>query len=251
MPRFAANLTFLFKEVPFLDRFALAKAAGFGAVEILFPYDHPAEDIADRLHGSDLDLALINTPAADWAEGGRGRAAIPGAEQGFREDFALALRYAERLNPKHVHVMAGLAKGAAAEEAFIANLAWAAAQAPERSLTIEPINPIDMPGYFLNSFDRASRIIEAVGAPNLGLQFDAYHAQAITGDVPGTWARHGHLVRHIQIAGWPGRHEPMKGEIDYPAFFAQLDAEGYDGLVSGEYRPAGETLDGLSWMESS
>ena len=144
--------------------------------------------------------------------------------------------------------MAGAADGPDAETVFIDNLRWAAARAPDQSLTIEPINRIDMPGYFLADYDTAERVLAAVGAPNLSLQFDAYHAHRITGDVMAAWSAHGHRARHVQVAGYPGRHEPEGGEIDYPSFFARLDAEGYDGWVSGEYAPATTTDAGLGWI---
>ncbi len=166
----------MFPELPLLDRFAAARAAGFDAVEILFPYDCPANDIRDGLAAHRLDLALINCPPPNYLGGPRGFAAVPGDETRFRHDFARALRYARALGARHLHVMAGAAEGVAALRVFVANLRWAAAQAPRQSLTIEPINTHDMPGYFLNDFRRAVEVIEAVGAPNLGLQFDAYHA---------------------------------------------------------------------------
>ena len=144
--------------------------------------------------------------------------------------------------------MAGVADGPEAEATFTENLRWAAARAPGQSLTIEPINRHDMPGYFLADYTTAARVLDAVAAPNLALQFDAYHAHRITGDVPGTWAAHGHRAVHVQVAGFPGRHEPKGGEIDYPAFFARLDAEGYAGWVSAEYAPAAATADGLGWL---
>ena len=247
MPRFAANLTFLFKEVPFLDRFTAARDAGFDAVEILFPYDDPVGEVADRLRDNGLTLALMNTPPPNWAGGDRGFAAVPGLEARFRRDFERCLRYGERLKPRHIHIMAGKAQGLVAQGTFVQNLAWAAALVPDQSLTIEPINPVDMPGYFLNDFDQAAAIIAEVGATNLGLQFDAYHAQIITGDAVAVWGKHGTLVRHVQVAGVPGRHEPAGGEIDYPAFLARLDAERYGGFVSGEYHPKGRTEDGLGW----
>ena len=248
MPRFAANLTFLFKELPFLERFEAAADAGFEAVEVLFPYDDAATEIVRRMRRADLPLVLINTPPPNWAGGDRGFAAVPGGEDRFRSDFRRALRYAERLGPQHIHVMAGKAKGAVARDTYLRNLRWAAAEAPEQSLTIEPINPVDMPGYFLDRFDEAAAILDAVGAPNLHLQFDAYHAQIITGDALEAWAAHGARARHVQVAGVPGRHEPKVGDIDFAAFFAALDAGGYAGWVSGEYNPRGRTWDELDWI---
>ncbi|MBW0158678.1 hydroxypyruvate isomerase family protein [Sedimentimonas flavescens] len=251
MPRFAANLTFLFTERPFLDRFAAARAAGFDAVEALFPYDHPAQSVRDRLDAASLHLVLINTPAADWADGGRGCAAIPGQEDRFRREFAQAQDYAEALGAGLVHIMSGLASGPEARECYLRNLEWAAAQVPARRLTIEPINPIDMPGYFLNDFTQAGAILNELAAPNLHLQFDAYHAHRIIGDVNAAWRRYGQRAAHIQIAGYPGRQEPTGGLIDYPAFFSQLDAEGYVGHVSAEYFPAGDTAEGLGWFSKA
>ncbi len=250
MPRFAANLTFLFKELPFLDRFAAAREAGFDAVEILFPYDDPVGEIVARLRDNGLTLVLINTPPPNWAGGDRGFAAVPGAEERFRHDFDRCLRYADRLDPMHIHVMAGKAHGLVAEDTFLRNLDWAANRAPERSLTVEPINGIDMPGYFLNDFNQSARLLARLDAPNLGLQFDCYHAQIITGDAMDAWQQHGHLARHIQVAGVPGRHEPSGGEIDYPAFFRDLDRDPYQGFVSGEYHPRKSTAEGLGWTRT-
>ncbi|WP_417248424.1 hydroxypyruvate isomerase family protein [Celeribacter sp.] len=248
MPKFAANLTFTFKEFPFIERFAEAKAAGFHAVEVLFPYDEAASEIARKLKMLDLQMVLINTPPPNWAGGERGFAAVPSSEERFRKDFKRALRFADLLGAQHVHIMAGNASGAEARATFVSNLTWAAQEAPNMSLTIEPINPVDMPGYFLNDFDEAARIIAEIAAPNLGLQFDAYHAHVITGDVMATWEAHKDIVRHIQVAGAEGRHEPIKGAIDYPAFFRAVDESGYDGWISGEYHPKGRTEEGLDWM---
>lgn len=248
MPKFAANLTFLFREYPFLDRFEAAAEAGFRAVEVLFPYDDAAAEITRRLRAFDLSMVLINCPPPNWAGGARGFAAVPGLSERFRHDFRRARRFAEALGADQLHLMAGKAEGLVAKKTFIDNLKWAADEAPSASLTIEPINPVDMPGYFLNDFDQAAEILDAVGAPNLGLQFDMYHAQMITHDGIGVWEKHGHRARHIQVGGMPGRGEPVKGEVDYPAFFARLDAEGYEGWVSGEYNPVKRTADGLGWM---
>ena len=248
MPRFAANLSMLFRELPLLERPAAARDAGFAGVEILFPYDEPGHLIRQALDRAGLPLILINTPPPNWTGGDRGFAAIPGGEERFRHDFRRALRYAQVLGARHIHVMAGVAEGSEARDTFIRNLAWAAATAPEQPLTIEPINTHDMPGYFLDDFDLAAEVLDTVGAPNLALQFDAYHAHRITGDVMGTWAAHGHRAAHVQVAGYPGRHEPAGGEIDYPAFFARLDSDGYAGFVSGEYTPEGRTGDGVGWI---
>lgn len=248
MPRFAANLSMLFREYPLLERPAAARDAGFSAVEILFPYDEPGHLIRDALECAGLPLILINTPPPNWTGGDRGFAAIPGGEDRFRHDFRRALRYAQVLGATHIHVMAGVAQGPEARDTFVRNLIWASETAPEQPLTIEPINPHDIPGYFLNDFDLAAEILDTVGAPNLALQFDAYHAHRITGDVLATWSQHGHRAAHVQVAGYPGRHEPIGGEIDYSAFFAALDAKGYAGYVSGEYTPAERTEDGIGWI---
>lgn len=250
MPRFAANLTMLFIEHPFIERFAAAHAAGFDAVEMLFPYGHAPEPLRDALEGAEQTLVLFNTPVHDWDEGGRGVATLPGEEARFRAEFDLALSYAEVLAPRHIHIMSGLAEGPAARDCLLGNLDWATRHAPGQSLTIEPINRFDMPGYFLADFGQAAQVIADIGAPNLALQFDAYHGQRIHGDVPALWRRYGALTRHVQIAGVPGRHEPVGGEIDYPAFFALLDDSEYAGFVSGEYTPEGRTEDGLGWMRT-
>ena len=248
MPRFAANLSFLFRELPFLDRFQAAADAGFTAVEVLFPYDDAASEITRRLTMNGLTMVLINTPPPNWTGGERGFAALPGGTDRFRHDFKRALRFAQALRANHLHIMAGKSKGLVARKTFVDNLKWACDQAPEQSLTIEPINHTDMPDYFLHGFDQAAEIIADVDAHNLGLQFDAYHAQMITGDMLGQWDAHKHLVRHIQVGGYPGRNEPLTGEIDYPAWFRQLDAEGYKGFVSGEYHPTAQTEAGLIWL---
>lgn len=248
MPRFAANLTLLFPELPFMERFAAAKDAGFEGVEVLFPYDAPVQDMRDQLVIHGLSFVLQNTPPPNWTGGDRGFAAVPGMEERFRRDFIRCLRFADVLKTAHIHIMAGVTEDPAAQATFVENLRWAATHAPKRSLTIEPINRADTPGYYLSDFDLAAEILDEVAAPNLGLQFDAYHAQRLTGDVMGTWAKHGHRAAHIQIAGCPGRHEPAGGEIDYPGFFNRLDQDGYKGWVSAEYNPAGATMAGLGWL---
>ncbi|WP_294619088.1 TIM barrel protein [uncultured Roseovarius sp.] len=246
MPRFAANLTLLFTEWPVAERAMAARKAGFEGVEVLFPYTSP--DWPKALADADLPVALINTPAPDWDSGGRGVAAVPGQKARFRAEFDQALEMAHNVNAARIHIMAGLAEGPRANDTFLENLRWATEEAGNIPLTIEPINPIEIPGYFLNDFDQAAGILDALNAPTLALQFDAYHAHRITGDVMGTWAKHGARAAHVQVAGHPGRHEPMSGEIDYPGFFARLDSEGYQGWVSGEYHPKARTEDGLSWI---
>jgi len=248
MPKFCANLTWLFTELDFLERFEAAKEAGFDAVEVLFPYDVGAQDIVKELSKYDLQMALINCPPPNYTGGPQGFAAIPGLEERFRKDFGRALRYAQTLGAKHLHIMSGVAEGQAAKETFINNLRWAAAEAPAQSLTIEPINNETMPGYFLNDFDLGREIVTEIDAPNLRLQFDTFHAAKITGDVLGTWAAMRDITAHVQVAQMPDRGEPDQGEIDYPAFFEILDKHGYDGWVAGEYKPRATTTDGLGWI---
>lgn len=249
MPKFAANLTMLFTELPELDRFDAAAEAGFKAVEVLFPYDMKATDVLSALVRNRLSLELINCPPPNYTGGARGFAAVPESRDRFRHDFKRTLRHAQALGARLVHIMAGPAKGSEARQTFVDNLRWASEIAPNQKLTIEPINDIDMPGYFLNDFDLAADILDAVAAPNLALQFDTYHAFRIHGDVGACWKKHGHRVAHIQIGGLPDRHEPVDGPFDYPAFFKMLDDTGYKGAVSAEYVPTGPTTEsGLGWL---
>ena len=248
MPKFCANLTWLFTELPFPERIAAAKEAGFDGVEVLFPYDVNAQDIVNELVRHQVAMVLINCPPPNYTGGPQGFAAVPGLEDRFRKDFRRALRYAKTLGAQHLHIMAGVAEGPAAKETFLNNLRWAAAEAPKQSLTIEPINNDTMPGYFLNDFDLGREIVTTVNAPNLRLQFDAFHAAKITGDVAGTWDAMRDITAHIQVAQLPDRGEPDRGEIDYPAFFDLLDRQGYAGWVSGEYKPRKTTDVGLDWI---
>lgn len=248
MARFAANLTLLFNELPMLDRFDAASRAGFQGAEILFPYDLSAPELRRAARVAGLDVVLINCPPPNWAGGPRGFAAVPELQDRFRRDFERALRVAEALSARHIHIMAGKAEGPAAYACFVENLCWAAHRAPHASLTIEPKNAEDLPGYFLDSFDLALRVIDAVGAPNLGLQFDAYQAHMITNDVMATFRACRHRIHHIQIAGAPGRHEPREGDIDYREFLRAVDESGYSGWVSAEYNPRTTTTAGLRWL---
>ena len=251
MPNFAANLSMMFTEHDFLDRFAAAKAAGFDAVEYLFPYAYPADALAAALDENALVQALFNSPPGDWEAGERGTAAIPGREREFQDTFAKALEYVATVKPRSLHVMAGNAAGKSAQATYIDNLGWAADQAGDLPLVIEPINSRDMPGYFLNRSDQAVAIIKTVGAANLRLQFDLYHAQIMEGDLTRRLERLMPYIGHIQIAGVPDRHEPDQGELNFPHLFSVLDALGYQGWVGCEYRPAGKTVDGLGWFRDA
>ena len=248
MPKFCANLTWLFTEVPFIERIAAAAEAGFDAVEVLFPYDTNAQDIVNALSAHEMPMALINCPPPNYTGGPQGFAAVPGLEARFERDFRRALRYARTLGAKHLHIMAGVAEGPDAKATFLRNLRWAVAEAPEQSLTIEPINTGTMPGYFLHDFDLAREIVETVDAPSLRLQFDTFHAAKITGDILTTWARMRDITVHVQVAQVTDRGEPDASAFDYPAFFRQLDDEGYAGWVSGEYKPRATTAEGLGWI---
>ncbi|MDS9467524.1 TIM barrel protein [Paracoccus sp. MBLB3053] len=251
MARFAANLTYLFTELPMIQRFAAARRAGFEGVEILFPYDLAVKELTLAAAAEDLKFVLMNAPPPNWSGGPRGFAAEPGNEARFRNDFERALRFASALGVEHLHIMAGRAQGKAARRTFVANLAWAAQKAPDLSLTIEPINPRDVPGYFLNDFDLAAEILAQVGAPNLGLQFDTYQAQMINGELMPVWERHAAITRHVQVAGCPGRHEPNSGDQDLDQFLRSLEASNYAGWIGAEYTPLASTEAGMTWLRSA
>ena len=253
MPKFAANLSFIYQEVGFLDRFAAAAACGFKAVEYLSPYDHPAGVIAELLNRHGLVQALFNMPPGDWGAGERGIGALPGREQEFRDGVETALVYAKVTRCRILHAMAGILPAgqerAGAERVYLANLRHAADRLAAEGLTlvIEPINTRDIPGYFLNTTSQAMSIIEQVGRPNLKLQLDLYHVQIMEGDLAHRIrALAGHYP-HVQIAGNPGRNEPDIGEINYPYLFDLFDELGYSGWIGCEYRPRGETRAGLGW----
>lgn len=252
MPRFAANLSMMFTEWDFLDRFQAASEAGFEAVEFLFPYEHTPEQIGLALAGGELEQALFNLPPGDWAKGERGIAALPGREAEFRASIDQALPYANETGVKRLHMMAGIAdpSDSTAEKTYRESLAYAADKLGEHGidLLLEPINGKDMPGYFLNDFDRAARYIREAGRPNVKLQFDMYHCELIHGDVPGKLQALYPLVGHVQIARGNGRHEPDASGPDYPKLFAELDGLGYGGFVGCEYRPEHGTLEGLGWF---
>ena len=263
MPQFAANLSMLYPELDFLDRFEAAAQDGFKAVEYLFPYAFEARDIAARLQAHGLQQVLFNAPPGDWDKGERGLACLPGREAEFRASLVQALMYAQALDCPRIHVMAGLrseeGERAAIDACYLNNLRWAAAQAHQQGIEvlIEPINTRDMPGFYLTRQDQAHELVREVGAPNLKVQMDLYHCQIVEGDVAmklRTYLPTGR-VGHIQIAGVPDRHEPDEGELNYPYLFQLLDDLGYDGWVGCEYRPArgttaGATHDGLGWLQA-
>ena len=255
MPKFAANLTMMYGEHAFLDRFAAAAKDGFRAVEYLFPYEHRAADLQARLASSGLVQAHFNAPPGDWAKGERGLASLPGREEEFRRSIATALDYARVLGNKRVHVMAGLiAPGddrARHRDVYVKNLSYAAGEARSLGITvvIEPINTRDIPGFFLDRQDEAHAVCRDVGADNLKVQMDFYHCQIVEGDLATRLRKHVAGVGHIQIAGVPERHEPDEGEVHYPYLFALMDELGYDGWVGCEYRPRRGTSEGLGWMK--
>ncbi|MFI5410241.1 2-oxo-tetronate isomerase [Kaistia sp. UC242_56] len=255
MPRFAANLSMMFNEWSFLDRFAAAADAGFKAVEFLFPYDFSPEDVAARLKAAGLEQALFNLPPGDWAAGERGIAALPGRQDEFRASVAKALDYALATGVRRLHMMSGLAPSGSSEAGALYRDAVrfaCATMAPHGiDLVLEPINRRDMPGYFLNDFGMAAGIIEELGLPNLKLQYDIYHRQILHGDVIKSLEAMLPIIGHVQIASVPLRNEPGTGELNDFRIFDELDRLGYAGFVGCEYRPAGATLDGLGWMKQT
>jgi hydroxypyruvate isomerase len=252
MPKFAANLTMMFTEWPFLDRFAAAADAGFQAVEYLFPYEYSPEAIALRLQRHALTQALFNMPPGDWEAGERGLAALPDRFEDVMEGVARALRYAEATGVKRLHLMAGNADPGTSEAqaAYRRAVTHAAAAlaAHQIDLLLEPINARNMPGYFLNDFGYAETLIADLALPNLRLQFDIYHRQIIHGDIAMALNRLLPITGHIQIAGVPSRHEPDTGEVNYPYLFKMLDEMRYDGFIGCEYNPKAGTRAGLGWF---
>lgn len=253
MPRFAANLTLMFTEVPMLDRFAAAVKAGFRAVECQLPYAWPADEIKRRLDDARLTMVLINAPAGDWDKGDRGLAALPGREDDFRDGIERAIDYARAFDCPRVHAMAGLvppdADGQRVRETYVRNLRDAAATCRRHDirLVIEAINTIDIPNYYLCRPSQALDVLSEVGHDNLYLLFDIYHAQMSEGRLAATIESNIRRIGHVQIAGVPGRHEPIPSEINYPYLFGLLDRLGYDGWIGCEYKPKGGTAEGLGW----
>lgn len=254
MPKFAANLSMMFTEHPFPERFAAAAQAGFKAVEFMFPYDHPRTDIIRWRQEADVEIVLFNTAPGNVDSGEWGIACLPGREQEFETHLALALDYAEALDTPRIHVMAGhIPAGTTPQlchETFIRNLRHAAHKASAKNVTvlIEPLNPIDRPGFFLQTQAQAQAIRREVGAANLKVQMDFYHVQRTEGDISAKLRANLDEIGHIQIASAPDRHEPDEGELDYRHLFPLIDALGYRGWVGCEYNPRGRTQDGLGWL---
>lgn len=256
MPRFAANLSMLFTEVPFLDRFERAARAGFEAVEFLFPYAHTPEEVRARADAHRLRIVLHNLPAGDWDAGERGIACDPARVAEFRAGVAQAVTYAQALGVPQLNCLAGKAPAgvdaATLRRTFVENLRFAAAELQKAGLRllIEPINPFDIPGFYLNRTDQALHILDEVGAGNAFVQYDIYHAQRTEGELAATLERHLSRIAHVQLADNPGRHEPGTGEINYPFLLAHLDRIGYPGWVGCEYKPTGATEAGLGWLRN-
>lgn len=255
MPRFAANLTMLFTEHPFLERFAAAARSGFEHVEFLFPYEHPAEEVRAALHKAGLEQVLFNLPAGDWATGDRGIAADPGRVDEFRAGVDRALEYAAALDCLRLNCLAGLrldgVEHAAQWDTLVANVGYAAARLHEdgRTLLVEPVNDKDVAGFLLPTTGDAIRLLDAVDHPNVRLQFDIYHVQRMEGDVTVRLRALLPRIGHVQVADNPGRHQPGTGELNFAFLFAELDRLGYDGVIGLEYVPEPDTAGSLAWRE--
>lgn len=255
MPRFAANLSTLFTDLPLPERITAAKEVGFNGVEIQFPYHVDAARLADMVASAELSMVLFNAPPGDWEAGERGLAAVPGREQEFREGLELALHYAELLDCPRLHVMAGIVDEDdidAAFDTYVANLSYAAdeALAQDVKILIEPINPTDMPGYFMTRPEDALTVLEAVDHKNLFLQYDLYHAQMVQGGLTDFLEANMARVAHMQVASVPGRHEPdANSEINHRYLFNLIDAHGYNGWIGCEYKPRINTRTGLRWAK--
>lgn len=255
MPKFSANLSMLFTELPFLDRFEAAARANFKAVEFLFPYAFPASDIKQRLDDNGLQLVLHNLPAGNWEAGERGIACDFNRTEEFRAGVANGIAYAQALGVGQVNCLAGKTPAGVSQDAlrdtFVSNLVYAAQafNAAGLRLLIEPINTFDIPGFYLSRTDQALSILDAVGADNAFVQYDIYHAQRMEGELAATMQKHLPRIGHIQLADNPGRNEPGTGEINYPFLFAHLDRIGYQGWIGCEYKPATTTVAGLGWLQ--
>ncbi|GAB4252752.1 MAG: hydroxypyruvate isomerase [Thermoleophilia bacterium] len=255
MPKFSANLSMLFGELPFLDRFAAAAEAGFTAVEYLFPYSYEKEELAARLREHGLSQVLHNLPAGDWDSGERGIACLPDRIEEFREGVERALEYSTALDCPRVNCLAGVVPPdlsvEKAEHTLVGNLQYAAQKLAEagKSLLVEALNTRDVPGFLVNGTEQTVRILDRVGASNVYVQYDVYHMQRMEGDLTRTLEGNLSRIGHIQIADNPGRHEPGTGEINYDFLFGALDRMGYDGWIGCEYVPARSTAEGLDWLK--
>ena len=255
MPRFAANLTMLFNELPFLERFSAAAGAGFEAVEFLFPYAFQASEIRSRLDATGLKLVLHNLPAGDWDAGERGIAILPDRVDEFRAGVAQAIEYATVLGVPQLNCLAGKTPAgvddALLRKTLVANLGHAAAELKKAGLKllVEPINTFDIPGFYVNRTAQALALFDEVGSDNLFLQYDIYHMQRMEGELAATLEKHLARIAHLQLADNPGRNEPGTGEIDYRFLFGWIDRIGYDGWIGCEYKPATQTVAGLGWRE--
>ena len=256
MPQFAANLTMLFNEHDFLDRFEAAAKAGFKAVEFLFPYAYPVADLQQRLKAHGLKLVLHNLPAGNWDAGDRGLACDPARVDEFRAGVARGIEYGTALGVPHLNCLAGKAPAgvdaALLRSTFVANLRYAAVEFKKAKLNllIEPINRFDIPGFYLNTTAQAISILDEVGADNAYVQYDIYHAQRMEGELANTMSAQLARIGHIQLADNPGRNEPGTGEINYAFLFKHLDRIGYTGWIGCEYKPAARTEDGLGWIQA-
>lgn len=257
MPKFSANLSMLYTELPFLDRFEAAARANFKAVEFLFPYAYAAKDIKQRLDDNGLQLVLHNLPAGNWEAGERGIACDPSRTDEFQAGITQAIEYAQTLGVGQLNCLAGKAPAGVPQEAlretFISNLSEAAVALKSASLRllIEPINTYDIPGFYLSRTDHALSILDAVGADNAFVQYDIYHAQRMEGELAATMQKHLPRIGHIQLADNPGRNEPGTGEINYPFLFSRLDRIGYQGWIGCEYKPATTTEAGMGWLQQA
>nr|WP_298376754.1 hydroxypyruvate isomerase [uncultured Halomonas sp.] len=255
MPKFAANLSMLFTEEEFLDRFDAAAKTGFKGVEYLFPYDYTTDEVKKRLDDNGLTQVLFNLPAGDWGGGDRGIACDPSRVEEFRSGVDKAIEYAKALDCKQVNCLAGIkpesVNDADAHKTLVDNLRFAADKLEQAGILLiaEPINTRDIPGFFLNRTEQALALFDEVGSNNLKLQYDIYHMQIMEGDLAPTIEKHFDRIAHVQLADNPGRHEPGTGEINYPFLFEHLDRLGYAGWIGCEYKPAAGTKEGLGWLD--